>query len=80
MMKLRIKEVPEVVREEDKKITFSLEQQGDNINLVLQKEGHVSQTVISFSPDGTVKRLSVYTDIGFKTIEHLLHTRKLEIQ
>jgi hypothetical protein len=80
MMKLRIKEVPEVVREEDKKITFSLEQQGDNINLVLQKEGHVSQTVISFSPDGIVKRLSVYTDIGFKTIEHLLHTRKLEIQ
>lgn len=63
-MKLKIGSVVSK-KEEEKEVVLSLKQAGEDIELVVQKEGKPSQVVLIFYGDGSIKRIQTYYDIGF---------------
>jgi len=48
-------------------VIIRLVYRGSLVSLMIQKQGEAEQAVLEFLPNGTVRRLTTYTDIGFKT-------------
>ena len=48
-------------------VIIRLVRRGDDIALMIQKKGEPEQIVLEFLPNGTVRKVATYTDIGFKT-------------